>query len=175
MRIVSKVGDKSFEFTFHPDPDNEHLFLLTHGKKQIRVEIIELKQDSVTISIDNRVRFFELKREDGKIREVTSGARLFPVEVRTPQEEELANVLASYETAERKSVRNEVKAPMPGKILEILVKPGEKVEIGKVVAILEAMKMENEISSDIEGIVENIKVHKDESVALDQVLIEFNV
>ena len=46
---------------------------------------------------------------------------------------------------------NTIKAPMPGTILDIKVQNGEKVSKGQVLAILEAMKMENEIMSPVDG------------------------
>ena len=49
------------------------------------------------------------------------------------------------------SVSGGIMAPMPGKIVNILVKPGEKVEPGQVVVILEAMKMENELTAINKG------------------------
>lgn len=173
MEIVSRIGDKAINFGIEPDRENEHLFFFVTDGKRIRVEIIELKADSVTVSIDNRVRFFEIVREKGVIKEVTTAARVFPVEVKTPQQEQLERVLASYVGAQAKSVKKEIRSPMPGKILELLVRPGERVELGQVVAILEAMKMENEIASVIDGEVKEIRVAKGENVALDQVLIVF--
>lgn len=65
-----------------------------------------------------------------------------------------------------------VSAPMPGKILEIIVKQGDSVEPGDPVVILEAMKMENELKSPVAGIVETVEVQVNESVDKNQTLIE---
>lgn len=173
MHIVSKIGGKSFKFKLHSDLTNEQLFYFDLGERKIQVELIEVKQDSVTVSIDNRVRFFEIHREKGRIKEIATSANVFPVEVMTPQQEELEQVLEKYKSKEAHSVKLEIQSPMPGKILEILVQPGERVELGQVVAILEAMKMENEIASTVDGNVKEIKVTKGDTVALDQVLITF--
>lgn len=173
MEIVSQIGEKVFDFKIEPDKDNEHLFFFDSDNERTSVEIIELKRESVTVSINNRVRFFEIVREKGVIKEVTTAARIFPVEVKTPQQEQYERVLASYVGAQAKSIKKEIRSPMPGKILEINISPGERVELGQVVAILEAMKMENEITSTIDGIVKEIYVGKGEKVALDQVIIVF--
>ncbi len=65
------------------------------------------------------------------------------------------------------------RAPMGGKIIEIMVKPGDKVSIGDVLLVYEAMKMENDLTSDIEGVVKQILVREDDVIGTDQMLIEF--
>lgn len=67
----------------------------------------------------------------------------------------------------------EIKAPMPGLILDLKVKPGDEVKKGDVVVILEAMKMENSIKSPGDGIVKLVKVNLKDSVEKNQVLIQF--
>ena len=57
-----------------------------------------------------------------------------------------------------------LKSPMPGKILDIMVTEGDEVSQGQPVAILEAMKMENEIKSPIDGIVKKLDVEVGQSV-----------
>ena len=65
-----------------------------------------------------------------------------------------------------------IKAPMPGLILDILVEPGQTVEKGSQLLILEAMKMENVLKAEGEGIVKSIEVDKGEAVDKGQVIIE---
>lgn len=57
-----------------------------------------------------------------------------------------------------------VGAPLPGVIVEVKVKPGEVVKAGQVVAVLEAMKMENEIQAEYEGVVTAVNVSQGDSV-----------
>ena len=58
-----------------------------------------------------------------------------------------------------------IKAPLPGVILDIKVKVGDAVAKGQTIAILEAMKMENNINADREGTVVSINVEKGQSIA----------
>jgi biotin carboxyl carrier protein len=67
----------------------------------------------------------------------------------------------------------DIKAPMPGLILDVKVAPGDLVKKGDVVLILEAMKMENSIKSPGDGVVKDIKVALKQSVEKNQVLIQF--
>ena len=68
---------------------------------------------------------------------------------------------------------NNVKAPMPGLIVELRVKPGDLVKPGDALLILEAMKMENMIKATAQTVVKSVKVAKGDSVEKNQVLIEF--
>jgi Acetyl/propionyl-CoA carboxylase, alpha subunit len=63
-----------------------------------------------------------------------------------------------------------VKSPLPGVILDIKVNPGDKVKNGQLVMILEAMKMENNIEADKDGVIETIKPSKGDSVLEGDVL-----
>lgn len=69
-------------------------------------------------------------------------------------------------------VMKNVKAPMPGLILEILAKPGQAVEKGDQLLILEAMKMENVLKAEGEGVIKSIEVQKGNAVEKGQILIE---
>ena len=66
---------------------------------------------------------------------------------------------------------NQIKAPMPGLILDIKVQEGSEVKKGDPVMILEAMKMENVLKSPGDGTIKKIKVKKGDSVEKNQVLI----
>ena len=65
-----------------------------------------------------------------------------------------------------------VKASMPGTIVSFNVAVGDKVEEGQVVAILEAMKMENEVTAPASGEVKSIHVEKGSSVVEGQVILQ---
>ena len=64
-----------------------------------------------------------------------------------------------------------VTAPIPGKILTIMVKVGDTVTAGQVLAVIEAMKMENNIISPIAGAVKEIRVAKDDDVGTGDLIM----
>lgn len=66
-------------------------------------------------------------------------------------------------TTSKNAIRN-IKSPLPGIIVEINVKPGDSVKKGQKIAVIEAMKMENEITADCDGVVSEIKVKVGDSV-----------
>ncbi len=65
-----------------------------------------------------------------------------------------------------------LKAPMPGKILDILVSEGDEVTKGQPVVILEAMKMENELKSAIDGTITSIAVEVGQSLEKNALILE---
>lgn len=70
------------------------------------------------------------------------------------------------------SSRLAIKSPLPGIILELSVKEGDMVKKGQKLAIMEAMKMENEIKAEKDGEIVSVKVSQGQSVLQDEVLIE---
>ncbi len=77
-----------------------------------------------------------------------------------------------FEVGSSKTVNN-IKAPMPGLILEINVKVGQEVHEDDTLLILEAMKMENVITSPRTGVIKSIAVEQGNAVDKNQMLIEF--
>lgn len=66
-----------------------------------------------------------------------------------------------------------VKSQMPGKIVRVLVTPGATVKKGQSIIVMEAMKMENEIKSPIDGVVKEIKVAEGQAVETGSELLKF--
>lgn len=69
-------------------------------------------------------------------------------------------------------VVNDIKAPMPGMILDVQVKEGQEVKEGDYLLVLEAMKMENTLTAPRDGTVKSISVQKGQTVDKNQLLIE---
>lgn len=65
-----------------------------------------------------------------------------------------------------------IKSPLPGVVLNLFVKEGDFVKLGQKLLILEAMKMENNIEADKEGVIKSVKKQKGDSVMEGDVLIE---
>jgi len=64
-------------------------------------------------------------------------------------------------------------SPMPGLLVDVAVTPGQKVLAGEKLAVIEAMKMENILLATQDGVVSKVSATKGESLAVDQVIIEF--
>lgn len=72
-------------------------------------------------------------------------------------------------------VNTDIKAPMPGKVIEIIVKEGDSVLKGDAILILEAMKMENVLKAESDCVIKKVRVSSTENVEKNQILIELNV
>jgi propionyl-CoA carboxylase alpha chain len=66
-----------------------------------------------------------------------------------------------------------VLSPMPGLLVEVSVQPGQKVQAGERVAVIEAMKMENVLFASADGVVKKVVASKGESLTVDQMIVEF--
>ena len=66
-----------------------------------------------------------------------------------------------------------VLSPMPGLLVEVAVQPGQKVQAGERVAVIEAMKMENVLFATADGVVGKLLAVKGDSLAVDQPIVEF--
>ncbi len=67
-----------------------------------------------------------------------------------------------------------INAPLPGEIVAVLVSEGQEVHKGEPIMILEAMKMQNEIISPINGVIKSLQVKSEETVMKDQLLFEID-
>lgn len=71
------------------------------------------------------------------------------------------------------SISNELKAPMPGLIVDVLTKVGAEVKAGDGLIVLEAMKMENKLTAAQDGVIKSVNVKSSDPVEKGTVLIEF--
>lgn len=173
MKIVTAVNDAKLEVELHVDPELEHGFVATVGGREVFVELIERKPTSLTLSIDGHVGFYEYAREKGRLSEVVHDCRAYRVSLRNQQQDALERLLEEFGAGMGGSAsQTTVFAPMPGKILGVNVQQGDRIELGQVICVLEAMKMENEISSTVEGRVRTLHVKVGDVVAPNDALLE---
>ena len=69
---------------------------------------------------------------------------------------------------------NDIKAPMPGMVLHIMVENGQKIKKGDAIVVLEAMKMENILKSPADGIIKKIHVSMGDKVEKNQVMVNLD-
>ncbi len=165
-------------------------------KKKLYAISSENRQFSFTLPFKHKIRIgkrdYEVKlKADEKLGTyILWKNRKYPVEIirsRQNKYELLFNDISYTFTVEtpfslqRKKVLNSqkgkatseyIKAPMPGKIIDVLVREGAVVQRGEPVVILEAMKMQNEILSPVSGTVVKISAKPNTNVMKDDLLVE---
>src|SRR6186997_1111324 len=127
-------------------------------------------------------RSYEVEIEDIHARPIIAHVDGQKFEV---QPESAGKLLVQEEATESKSVvavpqpavqtgsGNEMTAPLPGTVIEIFVKAGDEIEAGKVVLVIEAMKMKNSIRTTRGGKVAEVLVSPGQTVAHKQALVRF--
>lgn len=83
---------------------------------------------------------------------------------------ESINALMGSKASVRKRA-GDIRAPMPGLVVKLLVEEGDKIKRGDGLILVEAMKMENEIKSPIDGVVDQVKVEAGKTVDKNQLLL----
>ena len=66
-----------------------------------------------------------------------------------------------------------LRCPMPGLVVSIAVVEGQEVKAGETLAVVEAMKMENVLRAERDGVVKSVKAKPGDSLSVDQVILEF--
>ena len=120
------------------------------------------------VNINDKSYEVEVEKGKANIVKTTTVAAQIPVAQTAPAAASAPQVAS----APAGNVSGEpIKSPMPGSILDVKASVGAKVKKGQLLFILEAMKMENEIFSTIDGVVSQIMVSKGSSVSTNDILM----
>lgn len=130
--------------------------LITIDNKNYSYELIVSKNNSFILKLNNLQYQIDLiDRKNGSYELLVNNLTINTI-ARSSLEQKALRLI---EQANVKSHHNtEIKAPMPGMILKIKKKPGDKIMIGESILILEAMKMENDLKSPATGVIKEIVV-----------------
>jgi len=145
-------------------------YVLTINQKEYRAEVKEINAEYALIQVDGREFRVDLQQ--------LALSKLMPAEIRRGEAQAATPVARPTAPAPLEpppsggAVSNIVKSPLPGLIIDVKVKEGEKVRAGQNVVVMEAMKMENQIQATIDGTVKKIFVKKGDNVAEGDTLVE---
>ena len=99
-----------------------------------------------------------------------AGRRAARLTVRAPGAAELAALMPVKRAADMSQF---LLCPMPGLVVSVNVSVGQEVKAGETLAVVEAMKMENVLRAERDGTVKTIKAKKGDSLAVDDMILEF--
>jgi biotin carboxyl carrier protein len=165
MRWVVRQGDLTREVEVERVPDG---FEIVMGAVRRRVDFIRLDEAMASLRYvdDGRSYSVSYQRGTGRQWRLAIGERDFDLEVLTPVEAIEATAAASAVGPSR------LDAPIPGKVVKVHVSVGEVVEAGQALVVLEAMKMENELTADRRGKVAAVHVEPGQIVDAGGLLVE---
>lgn len=143
-KVFLTIDGRRLEADFHPLPDGEVYSLLVDGRS-------------------NEVRV----SPTGKALSISIHGAELSAEVRHP----LEKLLAQQQKAAGAAAGETVTAPMPGLVVALRVKMGDSVVPGQAVAVVEAMKMQNELLARHGGVVTDVMVSERQTVSAGQPLV----
>lgn len=138
-------------------------FKFTIRGNNYEVEIKKFEEGIAKMEVNGTPYTVELQKE-----ERTSKT---PVLIRTP----MKTAKNAHKIKKSDGSVFKVKAPLPGNILQVFVKPGDEVKKDDRLLLYEAMKMENKLLSEKDGTVKSVIVNTGDSVLQDDVLIELEL
>ncbi len=168
-----------------------HRFVATLGKELLEVAVEPLEGGSFRVVIEGRERLLDARRVESACWSVLppEGGAVHLVDLDAPRGRVGdwnisiggAQVMTQWMDARAAHAARvvapragggpaQVRSPMPGKVVKVLVKLGDTVELGQSVAVVEAMKMENELRAPCAGVIAEVAVRDGVAVEAGQLL-----
>lgn len=162
------------------------------GDRIASVKILNQNENLIEIMVDDKVYNVDLMHNDEGTFSIIENNRSHNISLVPSQKPKSYTAHTLYNTydleiidAEARYIRNrgvgalgqsekQISAPMPGKIVKVLVKEGEAVSQGQTAVIISAMKMESEYKVAVDGMVKAVNVADGDTVESNQVLIEID-
>lgn len=176
MRVRVKEGGRTYEVTVELTPEPH----VTVDGKVLRVSQLESTQDRIQFELEGQKTVVvgeKLSTESGEAGTLTVNGEYYhpAVELTEASRHDRSRPAPVGKTASTPSAGSGegsvIVPPMPGKVLEVLVKEGQDVRKGTPLLVLEAMKMRNEVSSPVDGVVAGPVVSAGSNVKAREVLL----
>ncbi len=153
--------------TFEVEKHKENYVLKNNS---FEFDVLQLSNGRLHVLKDNKSYSIDLVSFDKekKEMEISINGAIISVSVKD-QYDELLHKLGIDSLISSKIA--DIKAPMPGLVLQIMVKEADLIKKGDTLLVLEAMKMENSIKASGDGVIKSIKINKGDKVEKNQVLI----
>lgn len=164
MKFESTVNDKVYNLDFD---DNFTSVIVNDTSRSLKLQ--QLSPDRYLLRLGRKTYIIDNLTRSGQTLDFTLNSRWYSVEVK--DEQALLLEKMGFQSA-LSGGEGHLTAPMPGKILEVLVSAGDQVKQGDPLIILEAMKMENELKAPIDGTITAVQVKTGSSVDKKEILIE---
>ena len=166
MKFNTIINNQSVEIEF-----SYSLNLLSiKPKKEMQIDLVQLGVDSYSLLLNGKSHYLTINKQPERY-EITIDHYTHLVQV----QDEIDILLEKFGMQSNTSSHaGEIHAQIPGLVSQLFVKPGDNVDIGQKLLILEAMKMENEIDSPVSGIVNNIHIKSGDKVEKGELIMDIN-
>ncbi|MCL5991776.1 MAG: acetyl-CoA carboxylase biotin carboxyl carrier protein subunit [Bacteroidetes bacterium] len=166
--LVLKIEDKEYYTQYDK---NDYSTIKLNGKP-FQVELLKKYGENIfSFAVNQRLLQVELVVDENQNLIISFDGLSYQIDVTNETKKMLAKFVQTSATGA--GVRGgQIKAPMPGMVVKILIEPGIEVHKGDSLLIVEAMKMENALKSPFRGKVKSIKVNEGEAVEKDALLME---
>jgi biotin carboxyl carrier protein len=164
-RYIVTIGDREFDIELTPQ-DND--FLLKFNGSSYNVAVDQLASNKFLFKVNDGSSEVNISR-NGSGLEVFIDGKVMNVRVEPYSLAELRKKAGMAADGPEDKI---IKAPMPGMVLSISVKPGDKVTKGTTLLFIEAMKMENMIKAPYDGVVREIFIDVGQAVDKNDNLVE---
>jgi pyruvate carboxylase subunit B len=164
LKYLAKVGENTYHISL--DDQDTRIDLNINGEP-LQIDLVPINGDHTYSLLINGRSYVATMMDVDESCQVMIDGRVYAVDV---AEEELAR-LRNQVKRKHHAGGEQIKAPMPGRIIDIEVAVGDPVESGQGVAIIEAMKMENELRALAGGVVKEIRTRVGDAVNKNDILV----
>jgi biotin carboxyl carrier protein len=162
VQLASPTGKRTHTVDLERMGDQWRIVL---DGEPVSCDVVEIAQNTLSIIIRGESHEIRVARSPEGLLSIQTGLREFTAEV-NDQRSWRGRRLGQVEV----EGRQQITAPMAGKVVRLLVKSGETVEVGQGLLVVEAMKMQNEIRSTKSGTVERLLAQEGQPVNAGEVL-----
>jgi biotin carboxyl carrier protein len=163
VQLASSTGTRNHTVDLERAGDQWRIAL---NGEPVDVDVAEIATNTLSILIRGESHEIRVARSSDGLLKIQTGLREFTAEV-SDQRSWRGRRLGHVEV----EGRQQITAPMAGKVVRVLVKSGEKVEMGQGLLVVEAMKMQNEIRSTKSGTVERLLAEEGQAVNAGDTLV----
>jgi propionyl-CoA carboxylase alpha chain len=167
-RAVVMLGDQSYPVTVRPE--GGAYLVDIEGESWLAATEWQPGQPLLRVRVEGRIATVQIERLPGAAFRLVHGGVVRRAQVLSPRAAELLALMPQKEAADATRL---VLSPMPGLLSSLAVSQGQEVKAGEPLAIVEAMKMENVLRAERDGRIARIRVSPGDSLAVDQVILEF--
>jgi biotin carboxyl carrier protein len=161
VQLASSYGEKKHVIELERDAAG---WRVTLDGRSVAVDAVEIAPNILSILLEGQSYEISVTPSlDGKLK-LQTGSQEFTAEVIDPR------AWSGRHSNVEAEGRQQIVAPMPGKVVRLLVKAGDHVEAGQGLLVVEAMKMQNEIRSPKSGTVERVLAREDQPVNAGEIL-----